>query len=192
MRGASRFVEKNAPLLTSGRRQPAGVQTRPVSLVVAKDHDEAIRRHAESAYPEECCGVIGGTADGVHKRVRAVVELPNRRPDSRHNRYFAPPEAIARAERELGDQGLEVIGFYHSHPDAPARPSGYDLEHATWPWLSYVIVSVMEGAPRDMSSWTLADDRSRFDPESIEKEASAEPPDSHPAGARPATERRSS
>jgi len=127
----------------------------------------AIRRHAAEAFPDECCGIMGGSAaDGV-KRVEAVVRLPNGRTDSSHNRYFAPAEAIRQAEADLRARGLEVIGFYHSHPNAPAEPSAYDLEQATWPWLSYLIVSVQGGRPRGATSWTLADDRSGFVPEAI-------------------------
>jgi proteasome lid subunit RPN8/RPN11 len=127
----------------------------------------AIRSHAAEAFPDECCGIMGGSAtDGV-KHVQAVVRLPNGRVDSPHNRYFAPAEAIRRVEADLRARGLEVIGFYHSHPNAPAEPSAYDLEQATWPWLSYLIVSVREGHPGGATSWTLADDRSGFVPEPI-------------------------
>ena len=70
------------------------------------------------------------------------------------------------AEREAANVGLEVVGWYHSHPDHPARPSEFDREHA-WPWYSYVIVSVAAGQPEDMTSWLLADDRTHFLPEEI-------------------------
>jgi proteasome lid subunit RPN8/RPN11 len=128
----------------------------------------AIRRHAAEAFPEECCGIMGGTTANGVKRVEAVLPLPNGRTDSPGNRYFAPAEAIRQAEAGLRARGLEVIGFYHSHPNAPAKPSAYDLEQATWPWLSYLIVSVEEGQAKGATSWTLADDRSGFVQEDID------------------------
>ena len=62
--------------------------------------------------------------------------------------------------------GADLLGFYHSHPDHPARPSQYDLDHA-WPFFSYIIVSVAGGVPQDMTSWRLRDDRSTFDPDDL-------------------------
>jgi proteasome lid subunit RPN8/RPN11 len=76
-------------------------------------------------------------------------------------------EDVRAAEKAAGEQGLEVVGWYHSHPDHPARPSEYDRDYA-WPWYSYIIVSVQNGAPRDMTSWRLNDDRAEFSPEGIE------------------------
>ena len=142
---------------------------------------EAIRRHAAAAYPQECCGVLGGSSANGAKQVAAVVPLPNRRVDSPRNRYFAPADAVRAAAAELGARGLEVVGFYHSHPDAAARPSPYDLEHATWPWLSYVIVSARDGQAAELTSWVLADDREAFLPEEIRNGGGAPP---HRAGGR--------
>ena len=136
---------------------------------------EAIRRHAAQAYPHECCGVLGGSSMNGAKQVVAVAPLPNRRVDSPHNRYFAPAGAVRAAEAELAVRGLVVVGFYHSHPDAPARPSPYDLEHATWPWLSYVIVAARSGQAEELTSWVLADDRAAFLPEEIRNGAGAAP-----------------
>lgn len=122
----------------------------------------AMRDHAESAYPEECCGVLGGTYDGGGlKAVQEVVRLPNARGETSRRRYLIDPVAYRRVEGELGAAGLEVIGVYHSHPDAPARPSPFDLAHA-WPWLSYVIVSVEHGRATALTSWILDDDRRAF------------------------------
>jgi proteasome lid subunit RPN8/RPN11 len=73
---------------------------------------------------------------------------------------------VRDAERAAKAQGLEVIGWYHSHPDHPARPSDFDRDHA-WPWYSYIIVSVHEGVPKDMTSWRLKDDRSGYFEEKI-------------------------
>jgi proteasome lid subunit RPN8/RPN11 len=101
---------------------------------------------------------------------REIVDLfplINRRDDSPRNRFAVAPLDVIEADRAARALGLEVVGWYHSHPDHPARPSDYDREHA-WPWYSYIIVSVNERAPRDMTSWRLRDDRSGYIEESIE------------------------
>ena len=92
--------------------------------------------------------------------------LINRRDDSPRNRFSVTADDFRDAERAAAEQGLELIGWYHSHPDHPAQPSEFDREHA-WPWYSYVIVSVAAGEPDEMTSWRLADDRSHFAPEEI-------------------------
>ena len=131
-----------------------------------------IRAHGAEAYPYECCGALLG-ADGVEGReVCDLLPLENRRKDSPRNRFSITPEDFRAAEQAARERGLELIGWYHSHPDAAARPSQYDREHA-WPWYSYVIVGVEAREPREMTSWRLADDRSRFEPEATEVEARA-------------------
>jgi proteasome lid subunit RPN8/RPN11 len=99
--------------------------------------------------------------------VLALFPLVNRRDDSPRNRFSVTAEDVLEADRAAQGQKLEVVGWYHSHPDHPARPSQYDREHA-WPWYSYIIVSVQNGAPQDMTSWRLNDDRQEFSPEGIE------------------------
>jgi len=135
-----------------------------VSLILRAAHTERVHAHLCRAYPEEGCGVLlGRDRDGV-REVEGIFELDNQREDSRHNRYVISPEQFLRAEQEARATGLDVLGFYHSHPDHPARPSAFDLEHA-WPWYSYVIVSVEQGRVADMRSWRLRDDRAAFEPE---------------------------
>jgi proteasome lid subunit RPN8/RPN11 len=138
-----------------------GVQVRPTDL-------EAIRRHGEETWPHECCGLLLGRveADGRTKRVSAVEKLVNEREDSRHNRFLIAPETFLAADRSARRRGLEILGFYHSHPGAPAVPSEFDREHA-WPFYSYIIVSVIDGSARELHSWTLAEDRTHFDAEPI-------------------------
>jgi proteasome lid subunit RPN8/RPN11 len=129
--------------------------------------NQVVQRHLRGAYPEEGCGVLlGGDQDG-RREVRRVVPLENRRDESRRNRYLIDPEQLLRVDREARAEGLEVVGFFHSHPDHPASPSAFDLEHA-WPYYSYLIVSVQEGRVAEARSWRLAEDRSRFEPEDIE------------------------
>jgi proteasome lid subunit RPN8/RPN11 len=103
-----------------------------------------------------------------HDRVRAEQVLPLAEPgrESERNRFLMDPKDVARIEAQARALGLDIVGYYHSHPDHPARPSEYDREHA-WPWVSYVIIRIEDGKPRDYASWVLADDRSRFEKEPV-------------------------
>jgi proteasome lid subunit RPN8/RPN11 len=137
-----------------------------VSLRLRARERAILTAHLCAAYPEEGCGVlIGRDAGGVREVERAGV-LPNQREDARGNRYLIAPEALLAADREARAAGLDVIGFFHSHPDHPARPSAFDLEHA-WPYYSYVIASVERGELAELRSFRLSEDRSRFEPEPI-------------------------
>jgi proteasome lid subunit RPN8/RPN11 len=133
------------------------------------EHDKAIREHGELDYPHECCGfLIGGFRDGL-KVVAEVFPISNAREEEhKRNRFLIRPEELLRGEQHARERGLDVVGFYHSHPDAEARPSSYDLEHA-WPTYSYIIVSVCEGSAREVRSWELRPDRSQFEEETIIK-----------------------
>jgi proteasome lid subunit RPN8/RPN11 len=139
--------------------------------------EETLRRiqaHGVETYPHECCGALLGRDGQDSREVIDVVPLPNRRSDSRHNRFEVTADDVRWAEKAAREKRLELIGWYHSHPDAPARPSEYDRDHA-WPWYSYVIVSIHHGQARDTTSWRLQDDRTAYDPEPIETVE-------HPAG----------
>lgn len=127
---------------------------------------EAIRAHGRWTYPEECCGVLLGTVAGEVRRVQEVMQLDNARTEERHRRFLITSHDYTSAEQAAAARGLELIGFYHSHPDHPARPSQYDLEHAL-PWHSYIVLAVQTGEPQDMNSWIMADDRSQFLPEEL-------------------------
>jgi proteasome lid subunit RPN8/RPN11 len=138
-----------------------------MAINLSAAHNAAIRAHGEETFPNECCGFILGTvSDGD----RVVVELlradNDRASENQYNRFLITPEVFMQSEKAARKKGLDVLGFYHSHPSAPARPSQYDLDHA-WPWYSYVIVSVMEGKSDKMTSWLLREDRSSFDEEAI-------------------------
>jgi len=138
---------------------------------------QKIRAHGAETYPHECCGALLGrdseaTLPTVDREVRALFPLVNRRDDSPRNRFSVAAEDVLDADKAAEQQGLEVIGWYHSHPDHPARPSQYDQDHA-WPWYSYVIVSVQNGSPKEITSWRLDDDREAFSPEGIEIRHSA-------------------
>ena len=138
-----------------------------MSVKLAPQHIESIKRHGEQTYPEECGGLLLGVLEGEVHVVREVVPLENVRPDSRHNRVELDPLAYARAEREAGSRGLGVWGYYHSHPNHPAIPSGFDLDHAPFTEWSYLIVSVQQGKAADLRAWTVRADRSQFDEEEI-------------------------
>jgi proteasome lid subunit RPN8/RPN11 len=120
--------------------------------------DRAIRKHGEETYPHECCGALVGTAD----RIDAAVALPNTTEEGPRRRFLVRPSDYRMAEQRASESGGELVGFYHSHPDHPARPSQFDLDHA-WPNFAYIIVAVAAGAAGDMTVWFLHEDRSRFD-----------------------------
>jgi len=125
-----------------------------------------IRRHGAAAYPYECCGaLIGRQADGFVEIVEAT-ELENVTEEGPRRRFRVSPTDYRQSEARARELGAELLGFYHSHPDHPAQPSQYDLDHA-WPNFSYVIVAVANGEAGDLRSWRLRPDRSAFDEESI-------------------------
>jgi proteasome lid subunit RPN8/RPN11 len=149
-----------------------------LELWISAELATKIREHGVETYPYECCGALLGTDHDVlaydpnqelrkiSREVLSLFPLVNRRDDSPRNRFSVTAEDVREAEKAASAQGLGVIGWYHSHPDHPARPSDYDRDHA-WPWYSYIIVSVHTGVPQDMTSWRLKDDRSEFLAEKI-------------------------
>ena len=132
------------------------MRDRALRVPEALEHE--IRRHGEATYPHECCGALVGS-DG---HVAAVVPLPNTTEEGPRRRFLVRPSDYRLAEARASELGGELLGFYHSHPDHPARPSQYDLDHA-WPTFAYVIVAVASGASADISVWWLTDDRSNFE-----------------------------
>lgn len=137
------------------------------ALVLGTQETAKIHAHLLRAYPDEGCGVLLGAEREGRREIARVVALENQHEAAHHNRYTISPAQFLAAEREGRDLGLDVLGFFHSHPDHPAEPSAFDLEHA-WPYYSYLIVSVREGRIDTMRSFRLTEDRSRFEPESLE------------------------
>ena len=147
-------------------------------LKITQDHLDEIHAHLEAGYPHEACGILIGDIefDGPNatKTVRRVVLVQNawaevNAQESQHNRYLISPDDMARADREAGKLGQDIIGFFHSHPDDVSRPSETDREWA-WPVISFVIVSVQgdgtaPGKATTTQSWVLRDDRTQFDEE---------------------------
>jgi proteasome lid subunit RPN8/RPN11 len=118
------------------------------------DYD-AIRRHGEATYPHECCGILIGTIEGGIRTVHSVIHCENVCTESPQTRYEIDPRKLIRAQREAHERGLDIIGFYHSHPDHPPRWSATDLEHAHWIGCSYVIISVESGRATQTNSFAL-------------------------------------
>lgn len=141
------------------------------ALQIKEELVRKIQAHGVETFPHECCGALLGKDDEGAREVVELFALSNRRDDSPRNRFEITPEDVMLAERTAREMKLDLVGWYHSHPNAPARPSEFDREHA-WPWYSYIIVSVRDGAPQEMTSWRLQDDRSAYDPEAIESVAS--------------------
>jgi proteasome lid subunit RPN8/RPN11 len=144
-----------------------------LAIKVKQEHLDQISRHGERTYPQECCGMlIGATEDGVNVlhevyRVENAWEKAShflrsdsanyRREESRDNRYLITPDEYRRADQHAREQRLGIIGYYHSHPDHPAAPSGYDLDHSCWPGESYIIVSIERGKAQALNSFTKPD-----------------------------------
>lgn len=137
-----------------------------MSIVFENHHLAEIHQHGESTYPHECCGFLLGRLEENRRVVVQTRRAQNQRADSPQNRYQISPQDYMQADRDAREAGLDIVGFYHSHPDHPARPSQFDLDNA-WPALVYVIVAVHQGKAGETTAWILADDRSRFLPEEI-------------------------
>ncbi len=127
-------------------------------LKISQREYEQLRRHGEQTYPHECCGVLLGVVDGDLREVREVVPAGNTRLDALHNRYSIDPRDLVRIQRQARERGLDIVGFYHSHPDHPAHWSPTDLAEAHWLGCSYVITSVESGRAAQTNSFVLAGD----------------------------------
>jgi proteasome lid subunit RPN8/RPN11 len=119
---------------------------------------ETIRSHGAETFPYECCGAL----IAVDGRIVEAFRLDNTTGGGAARRFRIGPDGYRQAEARAQARGGTLVGFYHSHPNEPARPSAYDLEHA-WPNFTYVIISVRAGTPGDITAWHLRDDRSGFD-----------------------------
>jgi proteasome lid subunit RPN8/RPN11 len=143
-----------------------------MSLILPNPELSKLHAHAQEGYPHEVVGIIAG--DKQERLASRVHPLINERADSAHNRYTVSGLTLMRAEQELEAEGLDILGYYHSHPDHPSQYSDYDRDHAL-PNLSYVIVSVINGRAVDTASWRLRDDRSAMDSEPIHAVSDATP-----------------
>jgi len=139
-------------------------------MITTDDVLGAIRSHGEATYPEESCGFLLGTVRDGTNHVHTVQQVENRQTTNRTRRYTITPDDYRTAQQAAAKQGLDVVGFYHSHPDHPAKPSETDLAEATFPGYTYIIVSVQDGVADELTAWTLAPDRSHFEEDLIRTE----------------------
>jgi proteasome lid subunit RPN8/RPN11 len=125
---------------------------------LAAEAEAEIRRHGTETYPNECCGALIASGEAIVE----AFPLPNTTADGPRRRFLIGPNDYRLAENRARERGGTLAGFYHSHPDHPARPSETDLAQA-WPNLTYIIVAVREGQPEDLRFWRLREDRSGFE-----------------------------
>ena len=133
---------------------------------------EALRAHGEETYPNECCGVLlGKSVAGEGNHVREIVRAGNTRTDSAHNRYHIAPQELVKIQRQARTLGLDIVGFYHSHPDHPAQWSPTDFAEAHWLGCSYIITSVERGKAALTNSFLLSgtgEDDKKFEDEAVQ------------------------
>ena len=138
---------------------------RGIMIDIKKNHIDQIKEHAQKDYPYECCGILLGKFENGEKTVTQVLEILNEKEDeNKHNRYLIPSSKILETELYAIKNGLDIVGFYHSHPDHSAIPSAYDVEHAL-PVYSYLIVSVYDSKAVDFTISVLSTDRAKFENE---------------------------
>ena len=147
-------------------------------LRIHYDQYEALRAHSEETYPNECCGVLlGKNIAGSGNHVQQIVRAGNTRTDSAHNRYHIAPQELVRIQRQARGLGLDIVGFYHSHPDHPAQWSPTDFTEAHWLGCSYLITSVEHGKAVLTNSFLLTgtgEDDKKFDDEAIQIDVAAQ------------------
>ena len=124
-------------------------------LKITRTNYDALRQHGEETYPHECCGVLLGQMEDDVRAVTTIARAGNTRTDSAHNRYNIDPKELIRIQSEGRKRGEDIIGFYHSHPDHPARWSQTDFAEAHWYGCSYVITSVEKGKAVLTNSFAL-------------------------------------
>jgi proteasome lid subunit RPN8/RPN11 len=135
----------------------------PMQLILSPDLRQQIERHGSEAFPNECCGMlIGSDIPGKGRVVEKLVVGTNAfDADEQYHRFSIDPLQQLKVEKAAAAEGKALLGFYHSHPDHPARPSEYDRTHA-WPFYSYLIVSILVGKPDVMTCWVLDDQTEQF------------------------------
>ncbi len=135
-------------------------------LHISEAARRAIVEHGEGGYPNEVCGLLLGSERDAGRIIEATVPVENSfEAGEQFHRFLITPNDMFRAERAARSRELDVLGVYHSHPNAEACPSEYDRDHAAWTAWTYVIVSVREGRAVDLRVWRLREDRSAFDEE---------------------------
>jgi proteasome lid subunit RPN8/RPN11 len=138
-------------------------------ITIAEPLRREIERHGEQTYPEECCGILLGTEENGEMVITALERIDNSQDANRRRRFLITAPQYARAEARARTAGLTLLGFYHSHPDHPARPSDFDTEHAL-PWFVYIIVSIASGHAAAMTAWQLEEERQHFIEQTLSQE----------------------
>jgi proteasome lid subunit RPN8/RPN11 len=141
-----------------------------MSLILSQQLYDELRAHGEETYPHECCGILLGKATDDAIRVTALIRAGNTRTDSAHNRYNIAPQELIKAQREGRKRDLDIVGFYHSHPDHPAQWSQTDFAEAHWFGCAYVITAIEGGHAQITNSFLLTgtgEDTKAFVPQSI-------------------------
>ena len=133
---------------------------------ISSDMATRIAYHGEKVYPEECCGAIIGTEQDDIRRILVVEELHNNQEANREMRFLITDDQYREVEKLAARNHLQVLGFYHSHPDHPAEPSRFDLGQAL-PWFTYMIQSVLGRRAGILTAWRLSEDRARFDQQTL-------------------------
>ena len=142
-------------------------------IYLSEEHIKQIEAHGERTFPYECGGMLIGRFENGEKTVVELLPMENAMAETeQHNRVLILPKDVLRAERYARSRKLDVIGYYHSHPDHPAVPSQFDLDHALPVW-TYIIVSVRDGKAADVRAWEMEHDRSKFN-EEVFKELAAD------------------
>lgn len=132
-----------------------------MTLSLAPPAAAAVRAHARRAYPDECCGALVGVVSAAERRATGAVALENEAAGPLGHRFLISPARLRACERLSAALGLDVVGFYHSHPDAEPVPSAVDLAFG-WPWYCFVITAVGPRGAGPLRAWTLRDDRAAF------------------------------
>ena len=133
-----------------------------MTIKIKQKHLALIESFGEEAYPNECCGFLLGINSNSQREVQLTVPTANsREKEKKYHRFLITPEQYLETEKFARERNMQIVGFYHSHPNAEARPSVYDLEHA-WPWYCYIIISVYDSKTAEATAWTLQDDRKKF------------------------------
>lgn len=140
-------------------------------IYISKTLENEIRHEAEKSFPNECCGVLlGKIDDNDNKKLYRIEPIINLSDESeQYHRFLITPEDLMKSEVKARRLKLDILGFYHSHPNSVAIPSEFDREHAL-PFYSYVIVAVHNGSSDDFTSWELNEDREKFNSENIIEE----------------------
>jgi proteasome lid subunit RPN8/RPN11 len=126
-----------------------------MSLNLTQQLYNELRAHGEETYPHECCGILLGKSDAENLSVHQLLRAGNTRTDSAHNRYHIAPQELIAAQRQARKAGLDIVGFYHSHPDHPAQWSPTDFAEAHWLGCAYIITAIEKGSAKLTNSFLL-------------------------------------